>query len=263
MSGSYIIHNLKIGYLKGRAERTVCQISDASLHLGEMTCLLGPNGAGKSTLLRTLAGFLPPLDGTIILADKNLNEYSQHELAHQVSIVLTNNNHIHNLSVYEVVAMGRNPHTGFWGHLNQQDKDIIHQCMKWAEINHLAQQKIDSISDGERQKVMLAKAIAQETPIILLDEPTNFLYYPDKANIMLLLKRLAHEHNKAILFSTHEAEMALQIADNIWFINNGLLTAGTPKTLCGDKTNELAYEKVISCIDAINDMHQHSSTNNK
>lgn len=256
MCGSYIIHSLRTGYRTGRSDKEVSFLPEASLHTGEMTCLLGPNGAGKSTLLRTMAGFQPPLEGGISLFGKPLTDYKTSELARKVSIVLTDNSHIHNLSVFDVVAMGRNPYTGFWGRLSSHDKDVIHQCMEWVNIEYLASQRIDAISDGERQKVMLAKAIAQETPVILLDEPTNFLYYPDKVHIMQLLKKLAHEMDKTVLFSTHAMELALQMADQIWFLDKGRMITGTPESLCENRINELSYEKVIDCIDAINSVHQ-------
>ena len=255
MSGSFTIHNLTIGYHSGKKDIPVSTIPEASLRTGEMTCLLGTNGAGKSTLLRTLAGFQPPLSGDINLMGRSLSSYSNSELAKVLSIVLTDNSHIHNLSVYEVVAMGRNPYNGFWGRLTNTDREVIEQCMQWVKIEHLSARKIETLSDGEKQKVMLAKAIAQETPVILLDEPTSFLYYPDKVHIMQLLHQLAHEKGKTILLSTHAIEIALQMADRIWFIDKGRFITGTPADLCQDKINNLSYEKILDCIDAICDNH--------
>ena len=255
MSGSFTIHNLTIGYHSGKKDIPVSTIPEASLRTGEMTCLLGTNGAGKSTLLRTLAGFQPQLSGDINLMGRSLSSYSNSELAKVLSIVLTDNSHIHNLSVYEVVAMGRNPYNGFWGRLTNTDREVIEQCMQWVKIEHLSARKIETLSDGEKQKVMLAKAIAQETPVILLDEPTSFLYYPDKVHIMQLLHQLAHEKGKTILLSTHAIEIALQMADRIWFIDKGRFITGTPADLCQDKINNLSYEKILDCIDAICDNH--------
>ena len=255
MSGSFTIHNLTIGYHSGKKDIPVSTIPEASLRTGEMTCLLGTNGAGKSTLLRTLAGFQPPLSGDINLMGRSLSSYSNSELAKVLSIVLTDNSHIHNLSVYEVVAMGRNPYNGFWGRLTNTDREVIEQCMQWVKIEHLSARKIETLSDGEKQKVMLAKAIAQETLVILLDEPTSFLYYPDKVHIMQLLHQLAHEKGKTILLSTHAIEIALQMADRIWFIDKGRFITGTPADLCQDKINNLSYEKILDCIDAICDNH--------
>ena len=251
MSGSYSIHNLKTGYRSGHKQIVVSDIKEVSLSEGEMVCLLGPNGAGKSTLLRTLTGFQPPLEGDIKLMGKSISEYTSKELAKKVSIVLTDNSHIRNLTVYEVVAMGRSPYNGFWGRLNEHDKEVVSKCLEWIKIEHLSDRKIDTLSDGEKQKVMLAKAIAQETPVILLDEPTSFLYYPDKVHIMELLRHLAHEMNKTILFSTHAIEIALQTADQIWFLDGKDLITGTPEELCGERIKSLSFENILDCIDMI------------
>ena len=188
--------NLTIGYQLGsKKEKVVASGLSATLESGQLTCLLGRNGTGKSTLLRTLA------------------ELWQGDVA----VVLTDPLDVRNLSVEEVVALGRTPYTNFWGTLRQEDKAVVAEAMKLVGITPLAKTDIGTLSDGERQKVMIAKALAQQTPIILLDEPTAFLDYPSKQEVMKLLHMLAHEQGKAILLSTHDVELAEQYADQIWF----------------------------------------------
>lgn len=199
----------------------------------ELVCLLGPNGAGKSTLLRTLVGFQPLLEGHVSINGKSIEKYSSKELSKLVSVVLTDNSGIKNMSVYDVVAMGRSPYTGFWGRLSEKDKKVIDNCLQWVAITDLKDRKMQTLSDGERQKVMIAKAIAQETPIIVLDEPTAYLDYPSKMTMLMLLHRIAKALHKTIFLSTHDVEHALQIADHVWLIDKqyGLVT-GTPEDLC-------------------------------
>ena len=204
---------------------------------GQLTCLIGPNGPGKSTLLRTLAAFQPPLGGDILLWDKPLSSYSNEELSKLISIVLTNNAHIKNLTTYEVIGLGRSPYTGFWGRLSQHDHEVITRCIERVGIKNVAQQAFQTLSDGERQKAMIAKAIAQETPVILLDEPTAFLYYPNKVGVLLMLRQLARDMGKTILLSIHDIDLTLQVADQIWLLtDDGQLINGTPEQLCSDGT---------------------------
>lgn len=208
---------------------------NASLISGQLTCLIGPNGTGKSTLLRTLGGFQPALSGEVTIFNQSISRFSNEELSKLISIVLTNNSHIKNLTTYEVIGLGRSPYTGFWGRLSEHDHQIVRKCIAQVGIEHVAQQAFQTLSDGERQKAMIAKAIAQETPIILLDEPTAFLYYPNKVGVMLMLRRLAHEMNKAVLLSIHDIDLALQVADQIWLLaDDGSLINGTPEQLCSD-----------------------------
>ena len=227
------LQSLTTGY-KGKV---VSRNLNAQLQTGQLTCMIGSNGAGKSTLLRTIANFQPALSGQVILGEKAITEYNSGELSRLISIVLTDNTHIKGLTTFEVVGMGRSPYTGFWGRLSEEDRRIVEQCIGRVGINHVSQQQIQTLSDGERQKTMIAKAIAQETPIILLDEPTAFLYYPNKVEVMLMLRQLAHETGKTILMSIHDIELALQIADNIWLLNEqGELIHGTPRELGNNGT---------------------------
>lgn len=204
----------------------------ASLNSGQLTCLLGANGSGKSTLLRTLAGFQPPLKGTIKMAGKPLHQWNHQELAQKISVVLTEKHDLKNITVYELVGLGRTPYTGFWGGLSRMDDEIIQSSIALVGITPLAHRKIQTLSDGEKQKVFIAKALAQQTSVIILDEPTAFLDFQSKAETLQLLARLAHKENKCIFLSIHDIELAIQVADKIWLIDDAhQLQVGTPKEL--------------------------------
>ena len=191
---------------------------------------------GKSTLLRTLSGFQPPLDGEILIQDKPLSDYSARELAQKIGVVLTNRMDTPQLSVQEIIGIGRSPYTGFWGTLSSADQKIVDEAIRQTGILHLASRSITELSDGERQKVMIAKALAQQTRLIILDEPTAFLDFPSKVETLQMLRRLAHEQHKSILLSTHDVELALQIADQLWLMEENHLSIGTPKELAADSS---------------------------
>lgn len=224
--------DLETGYRTGNKTTVITKGVCASLYSGELTCLLGPNGAGKSTLLKTLTAFLPPIKGKIYIEHKPLEDYSDAELSKVIGVVLTEKLSLNNMLVEELVGMGRSPYTGFWGHMNDTDRKIVEESIVLVGIENLKGRMIQTLSDGERQKVMIAKALAQETPVIFLDEPTAFLDYPSKVEIMQLLQRLAREKNKTIFLSTHDLELALQIADKVWLMDkiHGV-TIGTPEDL--------------------------------
>ncbi len=226
------IHELSTGYAEKKEPKIVASHLCATIHSGELTCLLGANGVGKSTLLRTLSAFQPPLEGKIEILGKPLSGYTDAEMAKVIGVVLTEKCEIRNMNVEELVGMGRSPYTGFWGKLSRQDKEIVRHSIELVKIEELSKRMVQTLSDGERQKVMIAKALAQETPIIFLDEPTAFLDFPSKVEIMQLLHRLSRETGKTIFMSTHDLELALQIADKIWLMDksNGL-TIGTPEDL--------------------------------
>ncbi|MCM1490639.1 MAG: ABC transporter ATP-binding protein [Muribaculum sp.] len=226
------VENLATGYSDKQRKIAITDGLNASLYSGELTCLLGPNGAGKSTLLKTLSGFLPPLSGDIYIEGKRLPDYTDTELAKVIGVVLTERISLSNMSVYELIAMGRSPYTGFWGRLDDHDKEVIEEAISLVKIEDLKERMVETLSDGERQKVMIAKALAQETPIIFLDEPTAFLDYPSKVEIMQLLQNLSRVKQKTVFLSTHDLELALQIADKVWLIDkkHGVVT-GTPEDL--------------------------------
>lgn len=225
--------NLSIGYLhKKKIAKTVATDINASICSGELTCLLGTNGIGKSTLLRTLSAFQPPLSGRILIEGRDITAYQQKELAKEISVVLTGKPDVNNITVGELVGLGRSPYTGFWGSLTEDDKDVVETALMTIGIQSLKERNIQTLSDGERQKAMVAKALAQQTPVILLDEPTAFLDFPSKVEMMLLLHRLAHESGKTIFLSTHDIEIAVQIADKLWLMGKqGSLSINTPHLL--------------------------------
>lgn len=230
------IEHLTIGYPGSHNTKTVARDINSTICRSELTCLLGANGVGKSTLLRTLSGFQSQLSGSIRILDKEINTYSDRELSRILGVVLTEKCDIRNMNVRELVGMGRSPYTGFWGKLNNSDKEIVDRAIGQVHIQELASRMIHTLSDGERQKVMIAKALAQETPIIFLDEPTAFLDFPSKVEIMQLLHSLTRQDNKTIFMSTHDLELALQIADKVWLMDrtNGI-TVGTPEDLALEK----------------------------
>lgn len=204
------LSHLSVGY---SPSLPVVSDVNAVVRSGQLTCLTGENGIGKSTLLKTLTGFLPKLGGELLLDGREVGTFSQRELARQVSIVLTQKPDIQNLTVEEVAGLGRSPYTGFFGRLHDADRTVIADALAAVGIEPLRHRMIQTLSDGERQKVMIAKALAQQTPVILLDEPTAFLDFPSKAETFRLLQRMAHDRDKLILLSTHDLGLAVRFAD--------------------------------------------------
>lgn len=227
------IQDLSIGYInKGNSPKIVAQKINGEIKQKELTCLLGANGIGKSTLLRTLSGFQKPLHGNILINEKDVGDYSDSQLSTIIGVVLTEKCNIKNMTVSELVGLGRSPYTGFWGKLNAKDRTIVNQCIEKVNIEHLSDRMIHTLSDGECQKAMIAKALAQETPIIFLDEPTAFLDFPSKVEIMQLLHQLSRSTSKTIFLSTHDLELALQISDKIWLMDYQQdISIGTPEDL--------------------------------
>ncbi|TWV15498.1 ABC transporter ATP-binding protein [Bacteroidaceae bacterium HV4-6-C5C] len=239
--------DLSIGYHTNRGEKLVHQHLSFELHSGELTCLLGANGTGKSTLLRTLSSSQPALSGKLLIEGKPLEEYSERDRSRIIGIVLTDKTQAGGLTVYELVALGRQPHTGFFGRLHREDHRIIRQTLNAVGIAHKANNYIAELSDGERQKTMIAKALVQECPLILLDEPTAFLDVVSRIEIMSLLHRLAIEQNKAILLSTHDIEQALVLADKLWLLSKekGLLHGVTEDLILQQRMDGLFSRKDI------------------
>lgn len=204
----------------------------AALPCGELISLLGPNGAGKSTLLRTIAGFQAPLGGTAEVMRRDVGRCSAAELSKLVGVVLTQRVEADNMSVRELVGLGRAPYTNFWGTLTADDERAVDEALAGVGAGELSGRRVMSLSDGERQKVMIARVLAQNTPVILLDEPTAFLDYPGKVEIMRLLREVAHERNKTVFLSTHDIEIALRVSDRIWLMDKTLgLEIGRPAEL--------------------------------
>ena len=206
--------SLSIGY----DSKTIAFDINVTLSEGDIIALVGPNGAGKSTLFKTFSTHIKPVGGKIELFGKDLQSYSPKERAKLLGIVLTERPDDMFLKVFDVVAAGRYPYTGMFGKLNKDDEKEIKVSLELVGVNHLADRVFNTLSDGEKQKVMIAKAIAQNTPIIMLDEPTAFLDYPSKIELFSLLKKLAKEQKKAILFSSHDLELLLRYTDNLWIM---------------------------------------------
>ncbi len=233
--------DLCIGY---RIRRIVSKIQEhLSFHLyaGELTGLLGANGVGKSTLIRTLAAFQPPLSGEVLLLGKPLQKYSEKECSRTIGVVLTDRTQAGGLTVYELVALGRQPHTGFFGRLHAKDHSLICKALEAVGIADKALCYTSELSDGERQKTMIAKTLVQECPLIILDEPTAFLDAVSRIEIMTLLHKLSVEQNKAILLSTHDIELALQLSDKLWLLtrDEGLQCGTTEDLILDNRMNGL------------------------
>lgn len=221
--------NLAIGFGNGKATVKVCEGLTATLQPGKVVALIGRNGMGKSTLIRTLAGLIPPIEGEIYLGRKSIKGLQQSEYAKKVSVVLTKVSDTGYLTAAEVVAMGRHPYTDIFGRLRSNDKDVISKALESVNATHLMDKPIAQLSDGERQRIMIAKALAQNSQTILLDEPTAFLDYPSKLEALSLLNKLARHEGKAILFSSHDLELAIKYADMLWLLKNNNLEEILPE----------------------------------
>ncbi|MGQ9528764.1 ABC transporter ATP-binding protein [Chloroflexus sp.] len=225
--------HLSIGYaLRRGQQRLVAANLNLVLRAGEMVCLLGPNGAGKSTLLRTLVGMQPPLRGRVWLDGVDIATLSARQIARRISVVLTERVEVGQLTVYALVALGRHPHTGWTGRLTLHDEAVVRQALEAVDAVGLAGRFVHELSDGERQRVMVARALAQEPLIMVLDEPTAFLDLPRRVEMMRLLRRLAHETQRAMILSTHDLDLALRSADLLWLMApGGNVYAGAPEDL--------------------------------
>ena len=225
--------DLGIGYAPRRGPRLEVALHlDAHLLAGELVCLLGPNGAGKSTLMRTLAGLQKPLAGAVFLKGRNLHGLTERARARRLGLVLTERVEVGNLAAYALVALGRYPHTGWAGRLSPADEAVVRWAMDAVGARHLAGRSVGELSDGERQKVMIARALAQEPAVLLLDEPTAFLDLPRRVEVLQVLRRLAGDRDRAVLLSTHDLDLALRCADRLWLLPpNGPLQIGAPEDL--------------------------------
>ncbi len=225
--------SLAVGYRQGRSEaKTILSALDLQLHQGEFACLLGPNGAGKSTLLRTLAGTQPALHGIVTIGGVAFEQLEKKALAQRLSVVLTDRLQVGNLTVYELISLGRFPYTGLRGRLTHRDHQAVRWAIQAAHLDDLAHQLVTELSDGQRQRVMIARALAQEPEFMLLDEPTAFLDLPTRVEITGLLRRLARQTGLAVLMSTHDLDLALRTADTLWLITGeGRFIHGAPEDL--------------------------------
>lgn len=214
-------HDLAIGY-----NRPLVEHINLTLHKGSATCLVGVNGAGKSTLLRTLAGLQKPLSGRVEVDGDDVGSMSAAQLSRVVSVVLTDRIADTLITIKELVSMGRMPYTGFMGRLSDEDQTIVDQSIAQLNLQNIAECRLHEISDGQRQRALIARAIAQQTPIVILDEPTAFLDFRSRAEVMQMLKNLARNDGKSILLSTHELDLAARFADYVWILDNEKIVCG-------------------------------------
>ena len=236
------LRHLRTGYTERRRSVVISPDLSLSIRPGEIVMLMGPNGSGKSTLMHTMAGLLPPLAGEVELGEKPLSSLTMKEVARQLSLVLTERIPAGNMDVWEVVTIGRYPYTGFRGVLSDEDKRICEEALATCRLTELRERIFDTLSDGEKQRVMIARALAQETPLILLDEPTAHLDLPSRLEVTTMLRTLAHKLGKSILISTHELDLALGWADTIWLLDrSGAITAKAPEDLILDGDIERVF----------------------
>jgi iron complex transport system ATP-binding protein len=238
------LENLTIGYRTGRNQtKTVAENLTAALKPGELICLLGPNGAGKSTLMRTVAGMQQPLAGEVRLENQNIHRIAARELAKMLSVVLTERITVGALSAYALVALGRYPHTNWAGNLTERDHQIIADSLRLVGAADLANRSVAELSDGERQKIMVARALAQEPQVLILDEITAFLDLPRRVDIMRLLGEMTRQTGKAALLSTHDLDLALRSADRLWLLSkDGRFETGAPEDLVLSGAFETAFQ---------------------
>ncbi len=223
---------LVVGYEKKRV------VEDINLDIkkGQMVCLMGPNGSGKSTILKSLSALLSPLEGEILLQGRELKGYSRKRLSQIMAVVLTEKLSAGYLNVFEVASMGRQPHTGFLGGMRKQDVDIVMDCLKLVNAQELAGRYFNELSDGERQKVMLARALAQEPELIILDEPTTHLDIRHKLEVLSILKRLGEEKGITVILSLHEVDLALKSCDVAVMVKAGKIASmGRPEQVGSDE----------------------------
>jgi iron complex transport system ATP-binding protein len=226
--------DLHIGY----KDKAILPPINVSLEEGSLIALIGPNGAGKSTFFKTLTAHIKPIGGSVELMGKEFSEYSAKEKAMLIGLVLTERPDDMFLKVYDVVASGRCPYTNFFGKIEKEDKNIIQESLDIVGVNHLKNRYFNTLSDGEKQKVMIAKTLAQNTPIIFMDEPTAFIDYPSKIELFSLMKMLTKERNKTIIFSSHDLELLLRYTDDIWLISKG-------KQLISAKKDDLIGNEIL------------------
>lgn len=241
--------DLSIGYASKKAETIVASHINIELKKGELIGLVGANGIGKSTLLRTLTNVQKPLSGAVFINKKSIQDYNPLDLAKVLSLVLTEKIASKNLSVFELIALGRQPYTNWVGNLSELDTAIINKAILQTNIEDLQHKKCFELSDGQLQKVMIARALAQDTDLIILDEPTSHLDMYHKAYILKLLQKLAKDTGKTILFSSHEIDLAIQLCDTMIVMNAGTVVANQPCKLIQQGVFESLFPKDLISFD--------------
>lgn len=253
--------NLTLGYKKGRTIKKVAENIDFCLRKGKLTCLLGPNGVGKSTLIKTIMGQLFPHEGKIQIKGKSIQQIENKEISKIIAVVLTEKINSGTLNVRQLVELGRIPHTGWLGKLSEKDQAKVDEAIQATNIQYLAQVPLSELSDGQLQKAMIARALAQDGEILILDEPTAHLDLVNRFEIMHLLRRIAKEENKAVLVVTHDLEIAIETADEFWLMQCGLpLVTGLPEDLIIRQeldillpSDKLTFDKISGKVKTLNE----------
>ncbi|AOW19421.1 ABC transporter ATP-binding protein [Urechidicola croceus] len=243
--------NLDIGYLAKKNKTFIAEKLNITLSKGQFACLLGKNGIGKSTLLRTLTKVQSKLSGEIFVNSMNIESLSPNELARTMSLVLTEKLPESNLTVFELIALGRQPYTNWIGNLSQNDIEKINNSLKLTHIEHLTNKKFYELSDGQLQRVLISRALAQDTDIIILDEPTAHLDVLHKMETFQLLKRLAVELGKTIIVSTHEIHLAIESANELWLMTENDFITGNPRELIQNGSIQKLFSSDIVEFDSI------------
>lgn len=240
------VDNLSVGY----KDKIVCNNISFRLNSGECAAIVGVNGIGKSTLLRTIANLQDSLGGSITISGTPLAQLKSNTLAKKISLVLTETIASKNLTVKEIIALGRQPYTNWIGNLNQTDIKKVYEAIEMLGLNDLKEKRCYELSDGQLQRVMIARALSQDTDIILLDEPTTHLDLFHKVRILKLLKSIAHQTNKTILFTSHEIEMAIQLCDKILILDGEANPFEQPCKLIENGAFEILFPEEIVKFDA-------------
>jgi iron complex transport system ATP-binding protein len=249
-------NQLVVGYQERRTKLRILEGVNIELKKGELVCLMGQNGIGKSTLLRTLSGVQPPIDGEVKIDGKSIHQLSRIDRAKRISLVLTERLNAGNLTVEDVVVMGRYPFVGLDIRLSDHDKNIIDKSIDLVGIKNLLEQQVNKLSDGQLQKVMITRALVQDGDIIILDEPTAHLDLNNRVSIMRLLKSLTKNTNKVILMATHELDLALQTADRLLLVkSDGTMVEGIPEDLVLDGTLDHVFD--LKGFDLKSGQYQH------
>ena len=247
--------SLSAGYRKRKSVTTVLRNVDLELHEGELVSLLGANGAGKSTLIRTICGLQPALAGRVVVGDKDVERLTPRQLSKTIALVTTERTFAGGLTVSELVGLGRHPHTGFLGRLDEHDRQIVATAIEKVGISHKSESYVAELSDGERQKVMIAKALAQEAPVIILDEPTAFLDVASRVEVLQLLHDLARNERRTILISSHDIQQSMALSDRLWIVSDiGEIVSGvTEDLILADKISLLFSNRNVAFDPATGD----------
>ncbi|QZE15746.1 ABC transporter ATP-binding protein [Halosquirtibacter laminarini] len=256
------ILNATVGYVESGDKKKVKSAISLEAEQGDIIALLGSNGVGKSTLLRTIVGIQPLLEGEVRYNNYLIDAYSKQDWSTKVSYVSTDRIMAPNMSVYDIVSLGRFPYTGWMGRLRKEDVVMVEQSMKQVGVWNFRDREISTLSDGEKQRVMIARALAQDTEILILDEPTAFLDLPNKYEIIYLLKSLARKMHKIVIFSTHDFNIATHEVDKLWLVTSELCVQGAPEDLMKTKDIDSLFksDKIVFDIEQGDFVSVHDSS---